>query len=324
MAFLSSKTRFQQSACSVCSSEWHIQLPFWVLPHCSNISYHSQQAPCIVLFQYHFCIFNGDLSVECCLLRETRVFNSSTLFDSGKTVILHLFQMLKHSVFVYINESLVPIISEEPQSPALPKTSPISDSCHSAVYIYDIYLFLKNTAEGCWSRLIPHLWGRLMVFIQFIFFTLCTLIHKDADTQLVLCFTPHWLSTETSHSYSSPRERSNHFRVHNSFKTLHTPSQLSTGVKLHSSNKDHTNWKIENNAQQDPLQQMEAIMFCCSRGHQAAAQISSNSDQITSVSQWMWRKLVNLLLGRIIMQVIHVHFRWKPNVPSVGKVAVCY
>lgn len=43
-------------------------------------------------------------------------------------------------------------------------------------------------------RLILHRWGELMVFIQFIFYTLCTLIHKDANIQLILCFTLHWFS----------------------------------------------------------------------------------------------------------------------------------
>lgn len=71
----------------------------------------------------------------------------------------------------------------------------------SALYI-DIYLFFeikKKTKRLCtlWDDVastwvILHRWGELMVFIQFIFYTLCTLIHTDADIQLVLCFTRHW------------------------------------------------------------------------------------------------------------------------------------
>lgn len=80
----------------------------------------------------------------------------------------------------------------------------------SALYI-DIYLFFgrkKKTVydlrwRGTNMRLILHRWGELMVFIHFIFDTLCTLIHADADTQLLLRFTLHWFSRETSITLAS-------------------------------------------------------------------------------------------------------------------------
>lgn len=48
--------------------------------------------------------------------------------------------------------------------------------------VYDLRWRGENT------RLIPHCWGELMVFIQFIFFTLCTLIHKDANNAAHIMF----------------------------------------------------------------------------------------------------------------------------------------
>lgn len=70
-----------------------------------------------------------------------------------------------------------------------------------------IFIFWKEKKETVYDlrrrgetvRLTLHRWGELMVFIQFIFYTLCTLIYKDADIQLTLCFALHWFFRRNIH-----------------------------------------------------------------------------------------------------------------------------
>lgn len=160
---------------------------------------------------------------------------SSTVFDSGKNILLARSASGSYFIFtepyclnpyrtfyVWPFESLLLIISKEPQPPALQifhtqekNNHPFQIPATLSTVHRHIFIFWKQGLydlrwRGENTRLILHRWGELMVFIQFIFFTLCTLIHKDANLQLVLCFTLHWFSRETYimlHSIQiSPRE----------------------------------------------------------------------------------------------------------------------
>lgn len=129
--------------------------------------------------------------------------------------------------------------------------------------------------RGEYVRLILHRWGELMVFIHFIFDTLCTLIHRCQYTSS-LCFSMcSGFPGKTSIAFASlshtrfPQDRQterDYFqsccsRVPTPEKIAYTsdleldwaaPSWLSTGVKLQSPNKDYANWNMENNKQLGP------------------------------------------------------------------------
>lgn len=200
-------------------------------------------------FKYHVCIYILGLqlwSVICLPGEIYDLFNVETpqqMFTHLKNVILgktysslglHLVLILSSENYIvwihikpFMSDRLNTVCgsSQENYVPQLCRylthkktTTHFKSLWLSALYI-GIYLFFgkkkkKTVFDLKWRgeniSLILHRWGELMVFIQFIFYTLCTLIHKDADIQLILCFTLHWFSGKhTSHSFSyrTPQER---------------------------------------------------------------------------------------------------------------------
>lgn len=74
----------------------------------------------------------------------------------------------------------------------------------SALYI-SIYLFKTDCVR--WEMTCQkHRWGKLMVFIPFIFYILCTLIYTVANIQSRWCFTQLWFAKKSSIVLNFPRE----------------------------------------------------------------------------------------------------------------------
>lgn len=93
---------------------------------------------------------------------------------------------------------------------------PVISSPHiSALYIRGVYLFfwkqrLQRLEMLRRQRRLLHCWGALMLFIQFRFFTLCTLIHKRCQYSARVPFhsAPVFFQKgNASHSRGAPQER---------------------------------------------------------------------------------------------------------------------
>lgn len=151
---------------------------------------------------------------------------SSVVLDSGKNTLLarsasgsyfvvtetYCLNPYQIAVVDHLRRTTTTSFAHNSHTKNLPFQIPTSlSTVHRHIFIFwkqRLYIWRwcgKNT------RLILHRWGELMVFIQFIFFTLCTLIHKDANIQLVLYFTLHWFSRGNiyhapSHSHLPKRE----------------------------------------------------------------------------------------------------------------------